>query len=144
MVMCLARRGDVRAADAFLVIKGGHGVVVPARRTTRLSSLVQKGKLALRAAKTSTAGPPTISCAGRLSVRADGGFSAPTVVSTILDRVHGLHSCGGLGRPSWTPAAPIKGGSPPPLQRIDRSIAVTTSAPIHAQGRRRQLHLPSL
>ena len=83
IVMRLARRGDVRAADAFLVIKGGHSVVVPARRTTRLSSLVQKGKLALRAEKTSTAGPPTISCVGRLSVRADGGFSAPTVVSTI-------------------------------------------------------------
>ena len=95
----LARRGDVRAADAFLVIKGGHSVVVPARRTTRLSSLVQKGKLALRAKWTSTVGPPTSSCAGRLTVLADGGFSAPAVVSTIMDRVQELRGYGGLGRP---------------------------------------------
>ena len=97
--MRLAKRSDVHTADAFLVIKGGHSVVVPARRTTRLFSLVQKGKLALRAEKTSTVGPSTISCAGRLSVRAVGGFPAPTVVSTAMDRVHKLHGYGGLGRP---------------------------------------------
>ena len=108
------RRDDARAADTLLMIKGGDSVVVPALRTTRLSSLVQEGKLALRAEETSTVGPSTISCAGRLSVRAVGGFPAPTVVSTAMDRVHELHSCGGLGRPSCTPATPIKGGSPPP------------------------------
>ena len=58
-VMHLVRRGDVRAADANLMIKGGHSVAVPAQRTTRLSSLVQRGKLALRAKRTSTVGPPT-------------------------------------------------------------------------------------
>ena len=58
----LVRRGDVRAADAKLMIKGGHSVAVPARRTTRLSSLVQEGKLALRAKWTLTAGPPMSSC----------------------------------------------------------------------------------
>ena len=112
--MHLAWRGDVRAADAFLMIKGGHIVVVPARRTTRLSSLVQEGKLALRTKRTSPVGPPMSSCAGQQTVLMDGGFSAPTVVSTIMDRVHGLHGYGGLGRPSCTLAAPIKGGSPPP------------------------------
>ena len=95
--MHLIRRGDVRAADANLMIKGGHSVAVPARRTTRLSSLVQEGKLALRAEETSTAGPSTIACAGSLSVRAVGGFPAPTVVSTIMDQVHGPPSCDGLG-----------------------------------------------
>ena len=110
-VMRLVRRGDVRAADANLMIKGGHNIAVPARRTTRLSSLVQEGKLALRAKWMSTVGPPTSPCASRLTVLADGGFSAPTVVSTTVDQVHGLRSCGGLGRPS---RAPIKEGSPPP------------------------------
>ena len=57
-VMRLVRRGDVRAADANLMIKGGHSVAVPARRTTRLSSLVQGEKLALYAKWTSTVGPP--------------------------------------------------------------------------------------
>ena len=112
--MHLVRRGVVSAADANLMIKGGHSIVVPAQRTTRLSYLVQGGKLALRAQRTSTVGPPTSSRAGRLTVLADGGFSAPTVVSTIMDQVHGLPCCGGLGRPSRAPAAPIKGGSPPP------------------------------
>ena len=110
----LARHGDARAADPLRMIKGGDSVVVPALRTTRLASLVQEAKLALRAEETSTAGPSTIACAGSLSVRAVGGFPAPTVVSTIMDQVHGLHSCGGLGRPSHAPSAPIKGGSPPP------------------------------
>ena len=113
-VMRLVRRGDVRAAVAKLMIKGGHSVAVPARRTTRLSSLVIEGKLALRAKGTSTVGPPTSSCRSRLTVPVDGGFSAPTVVSTIMDQVHGLHRYGGLGRTSCAPAAPIKGGSPPP------------------------------
>ena len=45
----LARRSDVRAAVAHLVIKTGHSVSVPARRTTRLSSFVIEGKLALHA-----------------------------------------------------------------------------------------------
>ena len=106
-VMRLVRRGDVRAADANLMIKGGHIVAVPARWTTRLSSLVQEGKLALRAEETPAVGPSTISCAGRLSIRAVGGFPAPTVVSTTMDRVHKLHGYGGLGRPSYTPATPI-------------------------------------
>ena len=97
--MHLVRRGDDRAADANLMIKGGHSVAVPARRTTRLSLLVQGGKLALRAKRTSTVGPPTSSCAGRLTVLVDGGFSDPTVVSTIMDRVQELRSYGGLGRP---------------------------------------------
>ena len=115
-VMHLVRRGDARAADTFLMIKGGDSVVVPALRTTRLSSLVQEGKLALRAEETSTAGPPTISCAGRLSVRADGGFSAPTVVSTIMERVHGHPSYGGLGYISFVafPTATRKRGPSPP------------------------------
>ena len=112
-VMHLIRRGDVRAADTKLMIKGGHNIAVPARRTTRLSSLLQGGKLALRAKWTSTVGPPTSLCASRLTVLADGGFSAPSVVSTIMDLVYELHSCGGLGRPSRAPTAPIKGGSPP-------------------------------
>ena len=58
-VMRLVRRGVVRATEAILMIKGGHKVAVPARRTTRLSSSVQEGKLALRAKRTSTVGPPT-------------------------------------------------------------------------------------
>ena len=87
-VMRLVRRGDVRVADANLLITGGHSVAVPARRTTRLSSLVQGGKLALRAKWTSTVGPPTSSYASRLTVLADSGFSAPTVVSTIMDQVY--------------------------------------------------------
>ena len=70
---------------------------VPARRTTRLSSFVIEGKLVLRAKETSTVGPPTSSCRSRLAVPVDGGFSAPTVVSTIMDQVHGLPSCCGLG-----------------------------------------------
>ena len=98
-VMRLVRRGDVSAADANLMIKGGHSVAVPARWTTRLSYLVQEGKLALRAKWTSTVGPPSSSCVSRLIVLADGGFFAPTVVSTIVDQVHGLRSCGRLGRP---------------------------------------------
>ena len=102
-VMRLVRRGHVRAADANLMIKGGHSVAVPARRTTRLSSLVQERKLALRAKWTLTVGPPTSSCASGQTVLADGGFSAPTVVSTVMDQVHGLRSCGGLGRPSRAP-----------------------------------------
>ena len=102
-VMRLVRRGDVRAKDANLMIKGGHSIAVPARRTTRLYSLVQGEKLALRAKWTSTVGPPTSPCASRLTVLADGGFSAPTIVSTIVDQVHGLRSCGGLGRPSCAP-----------------------------------------
>ena len=57
-MMRLVKRGDVRAAGANLMIKGGHSIAVPARRTTRLSSLVQGGKLALRAKRTSTVGPP--------------------------------------------------------------------------------------
>ena len=57
-MMHLARRGDVRAAVAHLVIKGRHSVSSPARRTTRLSSLVIEGKLALRTKGTSTVGPP--------------------------------------------------------------------------------------
>ena len=113
-MMRLVRRGDVRAAGANLMIKGGHSVAVPAQRTTRLSSLVQGEKLALRAKWTSTVGPLTSPCASRLTVLADGGFSAPTVVYTIMDKVHGLHSCGGLGRPSRASSTPIKGGSPPP------------------------------
>ena len=113
-VMRLARRGDVHAAVANLMIKGGHSAAVPARRTTRLSPLVQGGKPALRAKGTSTVGPPTSSCVHRWTVLADGGFSTPTVVPTIMGRVHGLHRCGGLGRPSHVPDAPIKGGSPPP------------------------------
>ena len=68
--MYLVRRGDDRAADPFLMIKGGDSVVVPALRTTRLASLVQEGKLALRAEETSTAGPPrSPERAGCLSVR---------------------------------------------------------------------------
>ena len=54
----LARRGDVRAAVAHLVIKGRQCVYVPARQTTRLSSFVIAGKLALHAKETSTVGPP--------------------------------------------------------------------------------------
>ena len=78
----LTRRGDVRAAVAHLVIKGGHNLSVPVRRTTRLSSFVIEGKLALRAKETSTVRPPTSSCRSRLVVLLGGGFSAPTVVST--------------------------------------------------------------
>ena len=113
-VMRLVRRGDVRASVAKLMIKGGHSVAVPTRRTMRLSSLVIEEKLVLRAKGTSTVGPPTSSYVSRLTVLADGGFSAPTIVSTIMDQVHGLRRCGGLGRPSIAPTAPIKGGSPPP------------------------------
>ena len=108
--MRLVRRDDARAADTLCMIKGGDSVVVPALRTTRLASFAQEAKLALRAEETSTVGPSTISCAGRLAVRVVGGFPAPTVVSTAMDRVHELHGCGGLGRPFCTPAAPIKGG----------------------------------
>ena len=115
-VMHPIRRGDVRATDTKLMIKGGHNVAVPARRTMRLSSLVQGGKLALRAKWTSTVGPPTSPCVSRLTILADGDFSAPTVVSTIMDWVHGHLSCGGLGQNPFVafPAAPIKGGPPPP------------------------------
>ena len=113
-VMHLVRRGDVRAADANLMIKGGHSVAVPARRTTRLSSLVQEGKLALRAKWTSTVGPPTSSC----DQQADGPYGRWLFCS---------HCCLYYRGPSlwttqlrWTRAtlpcasAPIKGGSPPP------------------------------
>ena len=102
------RRDDARAADTLRMIKGGDSVVVPALRTTRLSSLVQEGKLALRAEETPTVGPSTISCAGRLAVRAVGGFPAPTVVSTAMDRVHKLHGYGGLGRPPLHPGYAYK------------------------------------
>ena len=105
--MQLVRRDDARAADTLWMIKGGDSVVVPALRTTRLASFAQEAKLALRAEETSTVGPSTISCAGRLTVRAVGGFPAPTVGSTIMDRVQERRGCGGLGRPSCTPATPI-------------------------------------
>ena len=65
-------------------------------------------------------GTPLSSCRSRLTVLLGGGFSAPTVISTIMDQVHGHPSFGGLGYTSFVafPAAPIKGGQPLPWQGI--------------------------
>ena len=83
-VMRLIRRGDVRAADAKLMIKGGHSVDVPpdGLRDFPLWCKRESWRYAPRGRQQWD--PPTSSCVSRLTIFADGGFSAPTVVSTIM------------------------------------------------------------
>ena len=55
--------------------------------------MVIERKLALRAKETSTVGPPTSPCRSRLAVLLGGGFSAPTVVSTVAkDRLRDIYT----------------------------------------------------
>ena len=113
-VMRLVRCGDICAADAKLMIKGGTQRCCTRPTDYETFLFGARGKAgATRQVDINSGTPPRAPATSRLTVLADGGFSAPTVVSTIMDQVHRQPNCGGLGRPSRAPTAPIKGGSPP-------------------------------